>query len=112
MRDVADPVAIVSIRWRGQNHRAAVGSTMAATAVFVRGHDDQIIPSWPAEGEHFSVLFAFVGSADDSQTAKVDFLDRALVADYLRKGAIFLVMAGPKPIAEARITRLLWQPDV
>lgn len=85
---------------------------MAATAVFVHGQDEQIIPNWPAQGEHFSVLFTFVGSADETRTAKVDFLDRALVADYIREGAIFLVMAGPKPIAEAQITEVLWQPEV
>jgi hypothetical protein len=32
------------------------------------------------------------------------------VADYLGENASFLVMAGPKPIAEGRITKVLWKP--
>lgn len=111
MRDVTDPVAVTRIRWMDDDLRPPAGSTVAATAVFVHGCDDQVIPNWPAGGEHFSVLLTLVESADDAVTAKVDFLDRAAIAEYLREGAAFLVMAGPKPVAEARITAVLWRPD-
>ena len=30
----------------------------------------------------------------------------SLVADYLRRGSKFLVMEGPKPVAEAKVTEI------
>jgi hypothetical protein len=70
------------------------------------GNDGEVIPDWPATGQHFSVLLTFTDSPSTANgaEAKADFLDREAVADYLHKNASFLVMAGPKPIGEARIT--------
>lgn len=83
---------------------------MAATAVFVLGGDADVVPGWPASGGHFSVLFEFLDTSAGPGCidAKVDFLAREVVADYVREGATFLVMAGPKPIGEARVTHALW----
>jgi hypothetical protein len=112
MRTVTDPVALARVRWLEQDRRPSPGSTMGATAVFVLGDDGEVIPGWPATGQHFSVLLTFTDSPStgDGAEAKVDFLDREAVADYLHKNASFLVMAGPKPIGEARITAVLWKP--
>jgi hypothetical protein len=113
---VTDPVAMARVRWLDPDpdRHPGPGSTIAATAVFVRGNDAEVMPGWPVTGQHFSVLLAFTDSpsATNEAEAKVDFLDREAAADYLRENAAFVVMAGPKPIAEARIEAVLWKPGL
>jgi hypothetical protein len=106
-------MAIARIRWLGGGQQPDPGSTMGATAVFVLGDDAEVIPGWPATGQHVSVLLGFLDTEEDARDveAKVEFLDRDAVADNLREGATFLVMAGPKPIAEAQITAIPLEPD-
>jgi hypothetical protein len=113
MRDVTDPMALVRIRWLNPGHHPAAGSTMGATAVFVMGNDAEVIPDWPAAGQHFSILLTFTEAPPGTEEAeaKVDFLDRDAVAERLHDDAKLLVMAGPKPIAEAEICAVLWTPD-
>jgi hypothetical protein len=86
---------------------------MAATAVFVLGDDAEVVPNWPAAGEHYSVMLEFIDlpSQLGSMNAKVDFLARDEVADLLHEGALLLLMAGPTPIAEIRVTEALWPPS-
>ena len=112
MRTVTDPVAMARVRWLDPDPDPRPGKTVAATAVFWLGNDAEVMPGWPATGQHFSVLLTFTASpsAVNEAEAKVDFLDRESVADHVRENATFLVMAGPKPIAEGRITAVLWKP--
>jgi hypothetical protein len=112
MRTVTDPVAMARVRWLVPNRHPAPGSTIGATAVFVLSDDAEVMPDWPATGEHFSILLTFTDSLSgtDEAEAKIDFLNREAVADYLRPNTSFLVMAGPQPIAEGRITNVLWKP--
>jgi len=112
MRTVTDPVAVARVRWLDPDRHPGPGSTIRATAVLVLGNDAEVLPGRPATGQHFSVLLAFTDSpsATDDAEAKVDFLNREAVADYLREDAVFLVMAGPEPIAEGRIEAVLWKP--
>src|SRR5882757_10052285 len=112
MRTVTDPVALARIRWLEPDRHPVPGSTMGATAVFVLGNDAEVMPGWPATGQHFSILLTFTDSSSATREAeaKIDFIDREGVADYLRENASFLVMAGPRPIAEGRITKVLWKP--
>lgn len=86
---------------------------MAATAVFVLGDDAEVVPDWPAGGEHFSVMLEFIDAPSEpgSINAKVDFLARDEVAELLHEGAQFMLMAGPTPIAEVRVTEALWPPS-
>lgn len=111
MKDVTDPVATATIRWIDPGREVERGSTMGATAVFVLGDDADVIPDWPARGQHFSVIMTFtdcrpaVGEAD----ANVDFLDREHVSEYLHDHVEFLVMAGPSPIGRATVTTVLWE---
>jgi hypothetical protein len=100
------------VRWLDPDRHPGPGSTIGATAVFVLGNDAEVMPGWPATGQHFSVMLALTDSpsATNDAESKVDFLDRETVADYVRENAVFLVMAGPKPIAEARIAAVLWTP--
>ena len=64
-----------------------------------------MIPGWPAQGEHFSVLLDFNETTHGSiGEAKVEFMSWSLVVDYLRLGAVFLVMEGPRVVAHACVT--------
>jgi hypothetical protein len=113
MKDVTDPVAIARVRWLDRKRRPESGSTMGATAVFVLGNDAEVTPGWPATGQHFSVLLTFTASptGGDESFAKVDFIDREAVVDYLQVDSTFLLMAGPQPIGEAEITEVVLKPD-
>jgi hypothetical protein len=104
---MAGPVATARVRWLAPRRLPAQGSTMWATAVFVLGNDPEVIPGWPATGEHFSVSLTFTDLSAQEAEATIDFVNRELVADCLHEKAVFLVMAGPQPIAEARITAML-----
>ena len=113
MRAVTDPMAMARLCWLDKDRHPAPGSTMGATAVFVLGNDAEVMPGWPATGQHFSIVLTLtelVGDGDEAE-AKIDFLNRESVTDYVRPNASFLVMAGPRPIAEGRITAVLWKPS-
>jgi hypothetical protein len=111
VREVSDPVATARIRWLDPNTASEPGSTMGATAVFALGGDAEVIPDWPAGGQHFSILLTFTASRADRHEvdANLDVLDRQGAADCLREDAPFFVMAGPKPIGKATITSVLWK---
>lgn len=113
MRRITEPLALVRVNWVGADRRPESGSTMAATAVFVLGDDAEVVPDWPAGGEHFSVMLEFIDSPSEpgSSNAKVDFLARDEVTDRLQEGAVFLLMAGRTPIAEVRVIEALWPPS-
>jgi len=110
VRSLDEPVAIAKVTWRsaedgGRRSGPPPGPFFAATAVFVHGGDAEVVPDWPAEGEHFSVMLDYVGDLVNQEVeAKVDFIARDLVADHVRKGARFLVMEGRRAVAEAVIT--------
>lgn len=109
MRRIDKPMALTTLRWfseeEGGRQAPPPGPTYATTVVFVLGDDADVIPGWPAKGQHFSVLFDFgeAGPTRESE-AKVEFMSWSLVADYLRSGANFLVMEGPRPVARAQVT--------
>lgn len=118
MRAITDPVANARIRWRsaddgGRQSGPPPGPRYAATAVFVLGDDAQLIPNWPAGGEHFSVLLEYIGSGDHGSevVAKIDFLARDLAADHVRQGAQFVIMEGRRPVADALITEVFASPS-
>jgi hypothetical protein len=101
-------MAIARVRWfteaAGGRHEPPQGPTYAATAVFVLGGDAELVPGWPAGGEHFSVLLDFDETSPEGESlAKIEFMSWSLVADRLLPGSAFLIMEGPKPVAEARV---------
>jgi hypothetical protein len=104
-------MALARVRWfpesEGGRPAPPPGPTYASTAVFVLGGDSELIPDWPAGGEHFSVMIDFddLGVADEGP-AKVEFMARSLVADRLAVGSTFLVMEGRRVVAEARVTEV------
>lgn len=111
---VDNPVALARVRWRvGEAPLPTPESAVASTAVFVLGGDEEVIPDWPAGGEHHSAMLELVGamSPDGTAEAKVDFLDRSGVAERLHQGARFLFMAGPRVLAEVEVTSMLWDPE-
>ena len=109
MRAVRDPIAIARVRWRspdgGGRTKPPPGPSFAATAVFKHGGDEEVVPEWPAGGEHFSVLLEYPSGSNAEVTARVDFLARNLVADEVREGAQFIIMEGPRPVADAEIVK-------
>jgi len=112
-RRIDDPVALAQVRWHlDQAPPPQPGGVVASTAVFVLGGDEEVIPDWPAGGEHFSVMLELVGpvSDDGRARAKVDFLDRSGVAERLQEGARFLFMAGRRALADVELTKVLANP--
>lgn len=108
MRRVDRPMALASVRWfteeEGGRRKPPPGPTYAATAVFVLGGDAELARDWPAAGEHFSVLLDFDEMSPEGESlTKVEFVSWPLVADRLMPGSAFLIMEGPKPVAEARV---------
>lgn len=111
---VDDPVALARVHWRSDESTPPEAfDCVASTAVFVLGEDSEVVPGWPATGEHFSVMLEFLGSVSPAgqADAKVDFLARREVAQYLHEGAQFLLMAGPLVIADVEVTKVLWSDE-
>ncbi len=108
-----EPIATALVRWRlaadgGRTSGPPPGPQYAASAVFVLGDDHEVTPDWPAGAEHFSVgMNLGAAESDGRQWAEIDFLARDLVADYVRPGIGFLVMEGPRPVADAEIISVL-----
>lgn len=104
-------MALARVRWfpESASGRPAPppGPTYASTAVFVLGGGSELVPDWPAGGEHFSVMIDVddLGVADEG-LAKVEFMARSLVADRLSVGSTFLIMEGRRVVAEARVTEV------
>ena len=111
-RRMAEPLSLAHLRWRslfegGRQSGAPRGPFFAATAVFVHGDDEQVIPDWPASGEHFSVMLEYIGNVETNEVdAKVDFIAGDLVSDELRPDARFIVMEGRHQVADAWITKV------
>jgi hypothetical protein len=108
-------MATALVRWfteaEGGRPDLPPGPTYAATAVFIHGDDAQVIPDWPANGEHFSVLldFDFIDAQRECQAA-TEFMTWSLVEDQLRARSPFLIMEGGRPVAEGRIIAIFDEP--
>lgn len=102
MRAVTNPHALVRLQWippsEGGREPPPVPQ-YAATAVFELGGEAEVVPDWPASGEHYSVLLDF--EADDR--AKAEFLAIDQVSELLVEGAAFLVMEGARAVARAEV---------
>ncbi|WP_157063480.1 hypothetical protein [Luteipulveratus mongoliensis] len=70
------------------------------------GGDEELIPGWPASGEHFSVVLDLVESRAGQALARARFLAADLAGAYLSRGAELLLMEGPRAVAEATVVRL------
>lgn len=102
-----NPVARGWITWRapdagGRPNGPPPGPQYAATAVFVRGGDAEVVPNWPDDAEHFSIGFNLEDewSTDGRQRVEIDFLARDLVMHMLRPGSHLLVLEGWQVVAE------------
>lgn len=97
---------VIRIRWwsAGEGGRVSgppPGPSYSATAVFILGSDVDVLPGWPGTGEHFSVVMEFLPAEDLAGLARARFLAADLAGAYLAEGAEFLVMEGPRAVAEA-----------
>lgn len=80
------------------------GPSYFPTAVFVLGGEAEVVPEWPAAGEHFSLEIGLGDPGRDGTVpAKFRFFAPELVGNYLTPGAVFMVMEGPRPVGEAEI---------
>jgi hypothetical protein len=105
MRAVVNPHALVRLHWipptEGGREPPPV-QQYAATAVFELGGEAEVVPDWPASGEHYSVLLDF----EAGDTAKAEFLAIDQVSDLLFQGAVFLVMEGARAVARAEVVEV------
>ena len=104
--------ATALLRWRspvsgGRRSGPPLGPTYAATVVFALGDDQAAAPSVPPDlAEHLSAVFGFdAPPTHEPATARVRFLTRDRVD--LSVGAPFLVMEGPRPVADGTITSVV-----
>ena len=81
-----------------------LGPRYFPTAVFVLGGEAEVVPGWPAAGEHFSLEIGLSDpDRDGTVPATFRFFKPELVGSYLTPGAVFVVMEGPKPVGVAEI---------
>ncbi|KOU19812.1 MULTISPECIES: hypothetical protein [Streptomyces] len=110
MKKIEDPAAEAVVSWRsaeegGRRSGPPTAPVYAATAVFVRGEDQELRPGRPPSANHLSVLLEETPVREDgSRVCKVDFLVRDLATPHLVPGGEILVMEGPRVVASALIT--------
>lgn len=103
---------LASLRWRtaaegGRTSGPPQGLTYYPTVVFALGQDAEVLPGWPATGEHFSVAVRFsVPPTDGQGQAYVRFLVPEAAAEEVSVGARFFVMEGPRVVAEGVVLAL------
>lgn len=102
----------VSLRWRtvaegGRASGPPPGPTYRPTVVFVLGEDAEVVPGWPATGEHFSVSIRFSASPSRGQgPAHLRFLNTEAASELASMGGKFFVMEGPRVVAYGVILEL------
>jgi len=105
-----NPVATAVVTWKSKEAGGRVSgpptaSVYAATCVFLQGGDEEIQPGWPGSADQVSILLEAEtdGSGSRGDLYKVDFLVREIARPFLKPEAVFLVMEGPRTVAEGRI---------
>jgi hypothetical protein len=111
MKTISDPVADAVVCWRtaeegGRRSGPSTAPVYTATTVFVLGGENEIQPGWPQTAD--PKLSAWVERtavrADGSWLCKIDFAVRELAMPYVVPGGEFLLLEGPRVVAEARFT--------
>lgn len=110
MRAVLNPHALVRLRWIAPSEGGREPPPVphyAATAVFELGGDSELIPGWPASGDHYSVLLDF----EEGGATKAEFLAIDQVSEFLVEGALFVVMEGARAVAHAEVLKAFVDRD-
>jgi len=112
MRDeIAEPLAMGTVSWLshaqgGRSSGPPTAPVYAANCTFPLGGEEELIPGWPATAEEFSALLQRTGeNADGTWECRIGFLAPDLVSEYLRPGAIMLIMEGPTKVVGQAIIR-------
>lgn len=108
-----DPMARATVRWLlpdqgGRRSGPPPGPMYVSNMVFVLGGEAEVQPGWPQTADlTLSIWLERVSWNDDlAWTAKVDFPVRELAAPYVAPNTDFLVMEGPRIVAEGRLTEV------
>lgn len=113
IENIADPVAQAVVTWvtaemGGRVSGPPAGPVYAATSVVVDGADAEVLPGWPATADQLSILLQEIESLPGgARICMVDFLARDLARPFVRPGATFLIMEGPKVVATAVISDVI-----
>lgn len=111
--NIEDPLAFAAVTWAsaeegGRRSGPPTAPVYSATAVLKLGDDAAVMPGWPATADQLSILLQRVSQpAATEEVVKVGFLYPELAQPFLRNGAEFLVLEGPKVVARGVVTELL-----
>ena len=113
--NIEDPLAFAAVNWTsaeegGRRSGPPTAPVYSATAVFKLGDDAEVMPGWPATADQLSILLQRVSQPATEEVVKVGFLYPELAQPFLRNGAEFLVLEGPRVVARGVVTELLPQP--
>jgi hypothetical protein len=111
MDTISDPVAEAVVRWRtaeegGRWSGPSTAPVYVASTVFVLGGESEVQPGWPWTADlMISIWVERIATQDDgSWLCKIDFPVRDLAMPYVVVGAKFLLMEGPRVVADAQFT--------
>jgi len=114
--EIKNPMAIVHIRWLspedgGRTTGPPSAPVYAATAVFKLGGESEVMPGWPATADQISILVERSDPTEDGvESGRIGFLVPDLARPFVRVGAEFLIMEGPRVVAGATVIELLAEP--
>lgn len=110
---IDDPLALVAVTWAsakngGRKSGPPTASVYTATAVFRLGNDSETQPGWPVSVDQVSILLERVTQTPaEVEMMKVGFLFPDLVRSSIRCGAEFVILEGPKVVAQGVLTEVL-----
>ncbi|MBK1786883.1 hypothetical protein [Prauserella cavernicola] len=111
---IENPAAVATVTWLpaekgGRRSGPPTGPVYAATTAFTTGDPIESEPGWPAtDPRTMSILLERTGSAPQiTESMRVGFIAPELATSFLRHGAEFVVLEGPKPVAHGVVTEVL-----
>jgi hypothetical protein len=112
---IESPLAIAALAWvspekGGRRSGPPTAPVYSATAAFRLGDETEVHPGWPSTADQVSILLQRISQRPaDVEDVKVGFLFPEIVTDYVRPGAEFVVLEGPKVVATGVIKEVYQQ---
>ncbi|TDB77086.1 hypothetical protein [Micromonospora sp. KC721] len=103
LAEIENPLASAVLTWipadnGGRRSGPPTAPVYSATAAFRLGDDTQ--PGWPAVADQVSILLQRMSQLPtETENVKVGFLFPELAAPFVKPGAEFVVLEGPKVVA-------------
>jgi hypothetical protein len=104
IENIDDPSGLASVRWLspaegGRRSGPPTAPVYSATAVFKLGDDEEVLPGWPATGDHISILVQRSKALPDgTELATIGFLAPDLARPFVHTGSEFVIMEGPRAV--------------